>query len=213
MEPVSAEAYRSVASSAEVEVVRKRSRFIGIAVPAETGAEVEAFLDGVRRRFPDATHHCYAYRVQRAAIVRLSDDGEPQGTAGRPILEVIERCGLENTCVAVVRYFGGTLLGAGGLARAYAAAASEAVAAAGVATYVPHALIRFELRYSEWGNAERNLVRLGARPVEVNFGVQVRVDVAVPEAKAAEVVRFLKDATSGAAEPVVIGRRYMPLKG
>lgn len=210
MQVVSGEAYRSVASSAEVEVVRKRSRFIGIAAPAESGDEAEAFLNGVRRRFPDATHHCYAYRVQRAAIVRLSDDGEPQGTAGRPILEVLERNGLENTCVAVVRYFGGTLLGAGGLARAYAAAASEAVAAAGIATYAPHALIRFELGYSEWGSAERSLARLGARPVEVTFDAQVRVELAVPQETEPQVVRLLKDLTAGAADPQRVGRRFMP---
>lgn len=213
MQVVSGEAYRSVASSAEVEVVRKRSRFIGIAAPAESGDEAEAFLNGVRRRFPDATHHCYAYRVQRAAIVRLSDDGEPQGTAGRPILEVLERNGLENTCVAVVRYFGGTLLGAGGLARAYAAAAGEAVAAAGVATYALHVLARFELGYSEWGSVERSLAHFGAQPVEVSFGAQVAVELAIPEAKAAEIARFLKDVTGGSVEPVVVGQRYMPLRG
>lgn len=202
--------YRSVASTAEVEVVRKRSRFIGIVTPARSGDEAEAFLEGVRARFPDATHHCYAYRVQRASLVRMSDDGEPQGTAGRPILDVIERNELENTCVAVVRYFGGTLLGAAGLTRAYAAAAAEGIAAAKIATYAPHALIRFEVHYSEWGRVEGSLVRMGAHIVQVRFGASVAVEIALEESKVAELRSVLQDATAGSAAPAVIGRRYMP---
>lgn len=213
MHGVSGHGYRSVASRAEVEVVRKRSRFIGIVTPAQSGEEAEAFLESLRKRFPDATHHCYAYRVERSSLVRMSDDGEPQGTAGRPILEVIERNELENTCVAVVRYFGGTLLGAGGLTRAYAAAATEGIAAAGIATYVPHALVRFELSYGDWGKVEANLAHLGAHPVDVAFGASVVVEAAVAEAKVGELRGFLRDATAGSAEPAVFDRRYLPLRG
>lgn len=204
--------YRSVASTAEVELVRKRSRFIGLVTPAGSAADAEAFLESVRKRYPDATHHCYAYRVERTALVRMSDDGEPQGTAGRPILEAIERNGLENTCVAVVRYFGGTLLGAGGLVRAYAAAASEGIAAAGIAIYAPHAVLRAEVRYADWGSVEAVLARLGAHLVDIDYGASVVADVAVHEGKSAQLVRCLGDVTAGAAKLQVLDRRYMPLR-
>src|SRR5690554_203537 len=131
--------YRSVAKRTRVEIVIKKSRFIADITPARDEEETEAFLAAVKEEFPTATHHCYAYITgYPGRIVRMNDDGEPSGTAGRPILEVIEREGLTNTMIVVTRYFGGILLGAAGLVRAYARSASEAVAAAGIVTYVLH---------------------------------------------------------------------------
>jgi len=194
-----------VASSAEVEVVRKRSRFIGIAAPAESGDEAEAFLNGVRRRFPDATHHCYAYRVQRAAIVRLSDDGEPQGTAGRPILEVLERNGLENTCVAVVRYFGGTLLGTGGLVRAYSDAAKEVLAALPREEKVERRTLAVTVSYAAYEAARRLVAAHMGSIGDEEFAAEVTLLVTLPLPQVEPLTAALREVTAGQARVEDLG--------
>ncbi len=114
----------------------KRSRFIGTVRPTATVDEADAFLDAVSREFHDAAHNCFAYRIglEQDQVVRFSDDGEPSGTAGRPILDALDRFELVDTCVVVTRYFGGIKLGTGGLSRAYRAAALDVLNKAGVET-------------------------------------------------------------------------------
>ena len=112
--------YRTLRQSASDEFVINKSRFIGYAAPCETEAEALAFLQSIRTKHKDATHNCYAYIIgQNAGIMRYSDDGEPGGTAGLPMMEVLKHQGVVNCCCVVTRYFGGVLLGAGGLVRAY----------------------------------------------------------------------------------------------
>lgn len=112
------------------EIVEKKSRFIGYVRHVETEEEADAFIMEIKKKHYDARHNCYAYVIgEEQSILRFSDDGEPGGTAGKPILEVITGEGLKNVCVVVTRYFGGTLLGTGGLVRAYTDAAKECIAA------------------------------------------------------------------------------------
>lgn len=112
--------YRTLRQSASDEFIINKSRFIGYAAPCETEAEALAFLQSIRTKHKDATHNCYAYIIgQNAGIMRYSDDGEPGGTAGLPMIEVLKHQGVVNCCCVVTRYFGGVLLGAGGLVRAY----------------------------------------------------------------------------------------------
>ena len=112
--------YRTLRQSASDEFIINKSRFIGYAAPCETEAEALAFLQSIRTKHKDATHNCYAYIIgQNAGIMRYSDDGEPGGTAGLPMMEVLKHQGVVNCCCVVTRYFGGVLLGAGGLVRAY----------------------------------------------------------------------------------------------
>ena len=120
--------YRTIAALAEDEFEEKRSRFLCAAVPVKTEKEAAAFLAARRAEHYDARHTVYAYVLREGNAQRCSDDGEPQGTGGMPVLEVIRRAGLVDVCVAVTRYFGGILLGAGGLTRAYARGAALAVA-------------------------------------------------------------------------------------
>ena len=117
------EAYTTLAREAEAEIMEKRSRFIATVKPVETEAEALAFLEGLRKTYWDATHNVYAYILEENNIMRYSDDGEPSGTAGLPVLDMLKKEGLTNLIVVVTRYFGGILLGTGGLVHAYSKSA------------------------------------------------------------------------------------------
>lgn len=120
------ESYVTVSGEASAEYTEKRSRFIATLAHCETESDATEFINSLKTRFWDARHNCYAYSVEKGALRRFSDDGEPHGTAGKPILAVIDGAGLTNVCIAVTRYFGGVLLGTGGLVRAYTNAAAAA---------------------------------------------------------------------------------------
>lgn len=127
------EGYRVPFQDAESEFTEKRSQFISNLWRVESEAEARAKIEGIRKARYDARHHCWCYLIQEGGVVRYSDDGEPQGTAGQPMLNVFQREGVTNVCCVVTRYFGGILLGAGGLTRAYARGAKDALDAAGTA--------------------------------------------------------------------------------
>ncbi len=125
--------YKTVAGYAQIELSIKKSRFIATVMPVKSQEEADKFLDDLRKEYWNATHNCYAYQIgERNEIQRFSDDGEPQGTAGKPILDVLKGGELRDTAIVVTRYFGGTLLGTGGLVRAYGSSAKEGVLAAGI---------------------------------------------------------------------------------
>lgn len=137
------ESYRMITKEAYGEIVEKKSRFIASLAPVESEEEAIAFVESIRKKYYDARHNCFAFIVGKdARLERCSDDGEPSGTAGRPMLEVIRGAGLTNVAAVVTRYFGGTLLGTGGLARAYTQAVQEAVAGCEIVT------MRYGLRYA-----------------------------------------------------------------
>lgn len=206
------ESYRAAAKSASAEIVQKKSRFIAYVEPVDQVQEAEAMLERLRALHPDATHVCYAYRTGRPSlVVRMSDDGEPQGTAGRPILDVMERQGVENTCVAVVRYFGGTLLGAAGLVRAYAAAAALGLETAGIATYVLHATLSVRVEYPYFGKVERMLEELGARAVDVSYADVVEMRLVTPADRVNSVTESILNATNGTAVIHRMDDRYFPV--
>ena len=127
------QSYYVPVDAGEAEFTEKRSRFLGHVRRVETEAEARAFLDEMRKKYYDARHNCWCYVLHEGGVVRYGDDGEPQGTAGQPMLNVFQREGVENVVCVVTRYFGGVLLGAGGLTRAYAKSAKDALDAAGKA--------------------------------------------------------------------------------
>ena len=140
-----------------------------------------AFLQEIRSRHRDATHNCYAFQAgDNNQFQRSSDDGEPSGTAGRPILEVIRGRGLKNTAVVVTRYFGGILLGTGGLVRAYSAAAKAALAAAGLVSCEPAVLYTLAVDYANWQRLEKFLHANGCEQKNVAFSDRVDVQFVVP---------------------------------
>ena len=127
------ETYNTILQEGQDEIVEKKSRFIGYAVPVSSEEEAYAFVEKIRKQHYDARHNCYAFAIgSENTLLRFSDDGEPQGTAGKPILEVITGNAVVNICIVVTRYFGGTLLGTGGLVRAYTEAAKLALSDAGI---------------------------------------------------------------------------------
>ena len=126
--------YKTIRLREEAEFIERRSRFIGHACPVKTEEEAVAFINEMKAKYWDASHNVYAYCLREGQIKRYSDDGEPQGTAGIPVLDVLQKSGVVDTAVVVTRYFGGILLGAGGLVRAYSHGASIALEAAGIVT-------------------------------------------------------------------------------
>ncbi len=150
--------YKTLLNNAADEVVINKSRFIGYAAPCETEEAALAFLNGIREKHKDASHCCYAYVIGlNAGIMRYSDDGEPSGTAGMPIMEVIKAQQVVNLCVVVVRYFGGILLGAGGLVRAYTQGCVIALKAGQVVSMEPTLRLWCEVAYPLWDKVRHHL--------------------------------------------------------
>lgn len=195
----------TVAREAEHEDVVDGSRFIARVRPVRSAAEAEELIASARRDHPDATHHCWAYKVGEA--VRFSDDGEPGGTAGRPMLEVMLKRGLDGCAAVVIRYFGGRKLGAGGLVRAYGAAVARALDAAGVRTLTAYHRLRVRAPFASADAVLRELGP-GATPGFDERGLVA--EVAVPAAEARAMTDRLAALTRGAAEVEFVGTEEGP---
>lgn len=166
--------YRTIAHESEIEIVIKKSRFIGYAFLVATAEEANEKLAALRKRQWDASHHCSAYVLGAdKQLQKYSDDGEPQGTAGMPILQVLHHKDVTNTMVVVVRYFGGVLLGAGGLVRAYSEAAAKALEAAGLCQYVPVVRWGFAVDYAHWARLDRFLQSSDIQLEQTDYGAEV----------------------------------------
>ncbi|RJX41648.1 YigZ family protein [Paenibacillus pinisoli] len=192
--------YRTVRAEANAEVVIKRSRFIGHAKPVETEEEAVAFIEEIKRLHRTATHNCSAYMVgERDQHQKASDDGEPSGTAGKPILEVIKNKGLKNVAVVVTRYFGGIMLGAGGLVRAYTDGAVAGIEAADEIELVLHREVYVEVDYTWYGKLENELHGRGTRLGGTEFSDKVIV-LCLPEVPEADAfIAWMTDLTQGQA--------------
>lgn len=202
-----ASAYRTIEGRATAEIVEKKSRFIGQIAHVETEEEALAFLNEVRTEHRMARHNVYAYVLRgengAAGRVRYSDDGEPARTAGTPTLEAIRHAGLVDVAVVVTRYFGGILLGTGGLVRAYTQATQAAIEAAQVVTISRCVDVLVEVSYSLYESAVRVAEAAGAKVVESDFGAAVALTLRVLDGAQDELVRALTEATSGTAEIMV----------
>ena len=203
--------FLSPAKQASAEYIVKRSRFIGTVSPAFTESEADSFVESVRAKYPDATHNVYAYSVGLGTpIERLSDDGEPKGTAGYPILDVIHKRSLRNVVCVVTRYFGGTLLGAGGLLRAYGKTANLALDEAGALKYIYHSLMRVRVAYDQFGRLQRELENQGCVIDNVDYGEAVQVSAFVKEEAVPALTKRISDLTAGRAEISVSEGKPIP---
>ncbi len=184
--------YKTVKNRGSDEFTEKKSRFIGYIAPVSTEDEAVAFINEIRTKHRDATHNVYAYSIREGQIKRASDDGEPQGTGGVPMLNVL--CGNELTdcCCVVTRYFGGTLLGVGGLVRAYTEGAKIAVAAGGIKTVAESADLSLCCDYTLYGKIEHFLNEHGILILSTDFGADVTVTVRL---RTEDVLEFQKDIT------------------
>lgn len=194
------EKYRTVRQQASAEIVIKKSRFIGYAKPVESEEEAVTFINEIKQLHKQATHNCSAYMVgERDQFQKASDDGEPSGTAGKPILEVIKHKGLKNIAVVVTRYFGGIMLGAGGLVRAYTDGAVAGIEAADEIVNVLHREVFVDVDYTWYGKLENELHGKGTRVGGTDFTDRVIVRC-LPEAPEAEAfIAWITDLTQGQA--------------
>ena len=196
--------YKSVKQCSEAEYTVNRSRFIGRCFPVDSEEAALCLLGDIRKKHWDATHNCFAYRIGENAAARFSDDGEPGGTAGKPIMDVLTGRGLTNVLCVVTRYFGGILLGAGGLVRAYSKSAADAVTKAGMVSYLPGTVLDIPMDYSRYGALE-GFIRANAEVRNVAFAQNVVVTVAVEDTNLLKFMKEVTERSDGRCTPVTIG--------
>jgi uncharacterized YigZ family protein len=207
------EPYRAPAREAQSEIVEKKSRFIGWGSPAASEDAARAFLERVRREHREASHVCHAFRVERDArgqpsVQRMSDAGEPSGTAGSPILSTITSRGLVDCCVAVARYFGGTLLGAGGLTRAYGKACAAALDACGVAVMEPTASVKLAIPYPLWDLLRRAMSSQPCAWGNVAYTDEITAILKTRERDEAQILRRVTETTNARVRITSVTRAY-----
>ena len=191
----------------EDEFIEKKSRFIGRVWLVETEEEALARIAEIKKQHYDATHNCWAYVIHGGAV-RFSDDGEPGGTAGMPMLQVLQREGLYNIVCVVTRYFGGILLGAGGLVRAYTKGAKIAVDAAGKSMKRVWTVLYVPCPYTFYERVKLLVADHGGIIRQTDFGAEVELELLFPEAEAQNFLDKLTDMTSGTVEGMETGQEY-----
>ena len=192
----------------EAELVEKRSRFIGQVWRVSSEEEARARIEETRKRYYDARHHCWCYRIREGGAERYSDDGEPQGTAGQPMLNVFQREGITDTVCVVTRYFGGILLGAGGLVRAYGKSAKDALDAAGVSVVRRWVAMEVPCTYAQFEEVRREVLHHGGVEEQVDYGADVLLSVLIPEERAGQFAAHLLDASAGTIEVLQAGEQF-----
>lgn len=202
--------YVTIQKEATAEIVIEKSRFITYMGKAETVEEVHRFIDRIKAEHPLATHHCWAYITGEGGTQqKANDDGEPSGTAGRPILEVLVKQGLRDTVCVVVRYFGGIKLGAGGLIRAYSQAAKEGVLAAGLAKKSLHRKLSVTIDYPWLGSVEKAIQQRGRKIADITYLEKVTLTLYCPLGMEEEDQAWLRNLTNGQAELSLGGHVYL----
>jgi len=203
------DSYITVREEACDEVVITKSRFIGYASPCETEEDALAFLRRIREKHRDARHHCYAYVIGlNAGVMRYSDDGEPGGTAGLPMMDVLKNAGAVNCCVVVVRYFGGVLLGTGGLVRAYTQGCKIALEAAGLVRMELSLILRCTVSYPLWNSVQYALQKLPVQLGETDYAEAVTFQLIVRKKDSEDAVRQLRNLSDGKISCETVSEEY-----
>lgn len=200
--------YLTISAPAKDSFIEKRSEFIGYIAPVTTNEEAVAFIDSIRSEHRKAKHNVYAYILRKDNISRYSDDGEPQGTAGMPVYDVLKKRGLTDVCVVVTRYFGGILLGGGGLVRAYSHAASLACDAASVMDMRLCHKLRIVTDYGMYGKLSYMLPNYSTITVNSEFGSDVILDILVLSEKKDALISDITDVSNGTALVSDTGESY-----
>lgn len=209
-------AYITVSGQAEAELLVRKSRFIAHVSPAQSEDEAWSFIEGIRAQHGGASHNCFAFKAGGAQ--RMSDDGEPSGTAGRPIFDVLDKQGLSDTVIVVTRYFGGVLLGSGGLVRAYSQAAVAGVEAAGRAEAMIAIDLRLALEYPLVGKVQHLLLQRSVLTLDTVFGGEVLIEARTRQEDVAALESALAELSSGRIrvqhlQEVLVGADLRPLHG
>lgn len=200
--------YVTLGGEGYAEYTEKKSVFIAYAAPVRSSAEACEYIKDKRSRYSDARHTVYAYLISQENATRYSDDGEPQGTAGIPVLEIMRKGGFTDAVITVTRYFGGILLGASGLLRAYTAAASDAVANAGIVKYSKFTEFTAVCSYSDYQKLITELQRSEIRVDGSSFGGAVELSLAVKSEAYGRAAEHIINMTSGRALLTVTGERF-----
>ena len=194
------ESYIKLIEGAEGEIIEKKSRFIGQIQPVETEEEAYAFIEKIKKKHYDARHNCFAFSVgEHMPLLRFSDDGEPQGTAGKPMLEIIQNQGIHNICVVVTRYFGGTLLGTGGLLRAYTQATLAALENCKLKQMQRLIPADITTNYTDMGKVQYLLNSNSIEILDTVFEEQVRFVTQIPVAESDRILNEITEATGARA--------------
>lgn len=200
--------YYTLKKSASDSLIEKRSEFIGYACPVTTEDEAIEFVNSIKAKHADARHNVYAYRLREGNITRFSDGGEPHGTAGVPVLDVLRKEELIDAAVVVTRYFGGILLGAGGLVRAYSAAAKLGVDAAGKIFLKPFTVFEMRLNYSVYQKLLKIMADFRVKTVDSDFGEEVYIKGAIPEERFESFSETLRESTNATVAAMPCGTAY-----
>ncbi|WP_079527237.1 YigZ family protein [Halobacillus hunanensis] len=194
------ESYYTVNYLGSEELTIQKSRFIGHVKRCETEDEAQSFIESMKKQYKDATHNCSAYMIgEHDLIQKANDDGEPSGTAGVPMLEVLKKMGLKDTAVVVTRYFGGTKLGAGGLIRAYSSTTSEAIKATGVVKRELMQTMKVSIDYTLLGKVENEIRHSTYHLDEIHYLEKVEIDVKVETNQTTAFETWITNLTSGQA--------------
>jgi uncharacterized YigZ family protein len=204
--------YLVPADFGEAELIEKRSRFIARVWPVANEEEAVSRIKEMRERHWDATHNVYAYILHEGGIMRYSDDGEPGGTSGMPTLNVFRTEGVENACCVVTRYFGGILLGAGGLVRAYSAAAKLALDSAGISRMDAWDQVLVSCTYGQYERIRRLLTDHGAVIEHTDFGADVLLEALLSQTQTAAFAAAATDFTAGTAAVEITGTVQKPIQ-
>ena len=196
-------------SAAQSEFTEKRSRFIGQVWPVSSEEEAQERIRSAKKKYHDARHNCWCYRVG-PTTARYSDDGEPQGTAGQPMLKVLEREEVTNVCCVVTRYFGGILLGAGGLTRAYSKGAKDALIASGVAVMGAWARVEVPCTYPLFERVKLEIEGQSGVIDDVAYGADVVLSISLPAEKAEALQARLTELSAGSITIRVLSEEYRP---
>ena len=208
------EAYYIPTGPGESELTEKRSTFLGHVRCVESEDEAKEFIAAMKKQYHDARHNCWCYRIQDGPE-RYSDDGEPQGSAGIPMLEVLKRENMTNAVCVVTRYFGGVLLGTGGLLRAYTKSTKDALTAAGRSAVNVWAQVDIACSYALFERAKGAVTALGGAVDGLDYGADVTLHALLPQDKVETLQNQIRDLSAGSAEAVVAGqvRKAVPLEG
>ena len=205
------EPYRVVFEGGEAELVEKKSRFIATVRPVGTEEEAVAFIDEMKKKYWDARHNCSAFVIgTRAELTRCSDDGEPAGTAGRPMLEVLLGEGIRNAAVVVTRYFGGVLLGAGGLTRAYTKGAKDALDAVGISTMSLWTLWDVPCTYPLFERVKLEIAAADGVLDDMDYGADVTLTVSLPSERRETLQGRLTELSAGGLTLALMEESYRP---
>lgn len=202
------DSYITIRQYASYEYEDRKSVFIGDACPVDTESEALEFIDRVKKKYPDANHHVYAYVIRENSIMRFSDDREPQGTAGMPVLDVIRKKGCTNTVIVVTRYFGGTLLGTGGLVRAYTAAAQGALQNAEIIIYDVYSEIKIVCSYSDFQKLGPVFDECAFVTENTRYSDMVEIAGKIVKTNADDLIAKLIQVTSGRVKTEIISEKY-----